>query len=170
MGAEPLNLAVLAEVMAAQKAVTPAVKRLAKALASLDEKLPGLPQGAVADLLYDLRQIGSLCNTVTAPLKEVVDPAIKTTEEYLINTLEKGDASGLQGKVARVQVTTSAVPTVTDWDKLYKYIGKTKSFELLNRAVNRAAVQERWDLKKQVPGVGVFNVPKVSCTKLGGKR
>jgi hypothetical protein len=77
----------------------------------------------------------------------------------------------VQGQAARVQVTDSAVPTVEaeGWPKLYAYIKRTGSFDLLNRAVNRSAVTERWDNKKQVPGVTVFHVKKVSCTKLGGK-
>ena len=163
------NVDIVAEVVAAQKALRPAAKRLAKALAGLGDRLANLPVGAAVDLLYALRQLGPTLGALTTPFDDVVKPAIKAVEDHFVNTLEKGDASGVQGHAARVQVTTSAVPTVTDWDKFYKYIGRTKSFELLNRAVNRTAVQERWDDHKQVPGVGVFNVPKVSCTRLKGK-
>ena len=54
--------------------------------------------------------------------------------------------------------------------KFYAHLKKTGDFELLNRALNRAAVNERWAAHKQVPGVGKFHVKKVSCTKLGGKQ
>ena len=38
--------------------------------------------------------------------------------------------------------------------------------DLLNRALNAAAVQERWDAGKSVPGVGTFNAVTVSVNKL----
>lgn len=70
---------------------------------------------------------------------------------------------------SRVQITENSVPVVADWTKFYAHIKKTGSFELLNRAVNRESVKERWELKKQVPGVTAFHAKKVSCTVLRGK-
>ncbi len=125
--------------------------------------------GALSDLLYDLRQTGKILNTIVAPFDDVVAPAIKLVEEHFIQKLAADESSGVQGKKSRVQVTVSVIPVVDDWPVFYEHIRKTKSFELLNRAVNRAAVTERWDQKKQVPGVGTFHAKKVSCTKLGGK-
>ena len=75
----------------------------------------------------------------------------------------------MQGHKSRVQVTESVIPTIENWKKFYAHIAKTKQFELLNRAPNRASILERWDNKKQIPGVGKFHAKKVSCTKLGGK-
>lgn len=162
-----LDLDILPEVTAASKALAPAVKRLTKALKNLDPKK--LPVGAAADALYDLRQLTRTLSTLAAPFEDALGPAIKLVEEHFIQTLMAGEASGVQGRRSRVQITTAVIPTVEDWSKFYAYIARTKSFELLNRAVNRAAVQERWELKKQVPGVGTFHAKKVSCTKLGGK-
>jgi hypothetical protein len=71
--------------------------------------------------------------------------------------------------MARVQITESVVPNLEDPVKFYAFLKKTGDFELLNRALNRAAVNERWAARKQVPGVGKFHVKKVSCTKLGGR-
>ena len=158
---------ITAEVEAAAKALAPAVKRLSKALAAV--KLEQLPLGAAADLLYDLRQTARLVPNLNAPFEDVFGPHTKALEEFFISQLEAGEASGVQGGHSRVQVTTSAVPAVDDWQKFYAYISKSKSFDLLNKAVNRAAVQERWDAKANVPGVGVFYAKKVSCTKLSGK-
>lgn len=161
------SVSINTELEAASKALDPAIKRLKKDLAKLDlKKLPG---GAVADLLYDLRAVKSMLNALTKPLEEVLDPCCKEIEEHFIQTLEIGESSGLQGMHSRVQITESVVPVVQDWDKFYAHIQKTKSFELLNRAVNRKAVEERWENKKQVPGVDKFHAKKVSCTKLSGK-
>ena len=155
------------ELRAARAALEPAARRLKKALGDLDPER--LAAGAAADLLYTIKQLTSTLGKLAEPLEEVLAPARKTLEEHFINTLAVSDATGVQGHAARVQITDSPEPTVENWDVFYKHIAKTKNFELLNRAVNRAAVKERWEQKKQVPGVGVFHVKKVSCTKLNGK-
>lgn len=156
------------ELQAANKALAPALKRLQKLAEGLKPK--ELALGAAADLLYQLRGTTSALNALTEPLAEQVAAAAKALEESFISRLEVGEASGVQGHAARVQVTDSAVPTVENWDLFYKHVAKTKAFELLNRAVNRKAVEERWEQKKRVPGVGVFHAKKVSCTKLNGKK
>ena len=63
------------------------------------------------------------------------------------------------------QLKTSDEPTVEDWPKLYAHIKRTGNFEMLYRRVNPAAVKERWDDGKAVPGVGKFPVEKLSITK-----
>lgn len=156
------------ELTEASKALAPALKRLKARLAKLD---PAKQQpGALADLLYGLEQLAKQLGTLAAPFTDVVQPKIKEVEDHFINTLAVGEATGVQGHSARVQINDQVVPTVENWEAFYAHIKKTGSFELLNRAVNRKAVTERWDAKKQVPGVGRFVAKKVSCTKLSGKK
>lgn len=155
------------EAAAARKALEPAEKRLRKALGDFNPE--NLAPGAAADLLYQMKQASSTLNAMADGLIDTLTTARKALEEHFINTLVVSDATGVQGHAARVQVTDSPEPTVENWDEFYRHISRTKSFELLNRAVNRAAVKERWDQKKRVPGVGVFHIKKVSCTKLSGK-
>jgi len=157
----------LAEYQAAAKALAPAVKRLEKALKNLDPSK--IPIGAVSDTLYALRAAAKLPKLLNDPFEDIFVPAIKALEDYFIETLKVGESSGVQGHLSRVQVTDSTVPVVSDWPKFYAYIKKNSAFELLNRAVNKAAVSERWEQKKQIPGVSAFKAKKVSCTKLGGK-
>ena len=57
-------------------------------------------------------------------------------------------------------------PVVQDWDKFYANLKKKGEFDLLNRALNKRAVKERWEDGKTVPGVGTFKVTTVSVTKL----
>ena len=166
-----LKLDIVPEVTAAGKALAPAVKRLTKVLASIDAE--SMPYGALADSLYDLKQLTKLLNTLTAPFDDLVLPSVKATEEHFIQKLAVGESSGVQGLKSRVQVTESVIPVVETtsdgWAKLYAHIKKTGHFDLLNKALNRTAVQERWEQKKQVPGVGKFHAKKVSVTKLSGK-
>lgn len=163
------KLDITTELAAADKALAPALKRVKAALAKVD--VEKLPTGALADLLYALRNFTKPLSTLLAGFDEVVDPKAKELEEHFIKTLAVGEMSGVQGAAARVQITESAIPTVApeDWTKVWAHIKKTGEWDLMNRAINRAAVVERWNNKKQVPGVGKFIAKKVSCTKLNGK-
>ena len=103
-----------------------------------------------------------------APIKkdiEVLDEERKEIEEYLINELPKSQLEGVSGKLANAKIVTKKVPTAKDWDSIYKYISKTKSWDLLNKAINRKAVEDRWADGKQIPGIEVFNKVSVSLTK-----
>jgi hypothetical protein len=90
----------------------------------------------------------------------------KALAEHLINTLPKGEASGIAGKVARASIETKPVPTIQDKAKFLAHIRKTGELDLLSQSLNTEAVKARWDVKKAVPGVGVFNVVRVSIHKL----
>lgn len=91
----------------------------------------------------------------------------KKLKRWFIQEFEN-DQKGVTGKIARVEIKKKTVPSVTDWDKFYKYIKKNEAFDLLNRAVNAKGIQERWDAKKQVAGVEPFERPSVSLTKANG--
>lgn len=161
------KLDITAELTAAKKALAPAVKRLTKILEKL--AVEKLPFGAVADTLYDMKQLTKMLGAVTSPFDDLLLPSVKATEEHFVQKLAVGESSGVQGHHSRVQVTDTVIPVIDDWKKFYAHIKKTNSFELLNRAPNKAAITERWDAKKEVPGVGKFHHKKVSCTKLSGK-
>lgn len=168
MPATSARISIDVELKAAQESLAKAAKRLRKLNI---ETLLKLKPGALADTLYELRAMSTAACSVGTVVSELTGPLVKQIEDHFIETLKVGEASGLQGMAARVQVSESPVPVVDDWEKFYAHISKTKSFDLLNRAVNRNAVRERWDAKKKVPGVSVFHAKKVSCTKLkGGKR
>lgn len=115
-----------------------------------------------ADLLYNTRQ------QRLALQKEVDALQEQETElsNYFIENLPKSRASGVAGQTARVQLNTKTIPTVEDWSKFYKHVQKTGAFELLQRRLTEKAVTERWDAGERIPGVGRFNVVKVSCTLL----
>lgn len=165
------DLDIAPEMRDASKALAPAVKRLSKILAKLAPA--DAPVGLVADVLYDLKQLSKVLNALTAPFDDLLLPSVKSTEEHFVQTLAVGESSGVQGMRSRVQVTEAVIPVVETssdgWTKLYAHIKKTGHFDLLNKALNKTAVQERWEQKKQVPGVGKFHAKKVSVTKLGGK-
>jgi hypothetical protein len=135
---------------------------------------PSIPKepAECADLLYVTRE-KRLALQRKIEEYELLESTLK---DFFINTVSK-KSTGVAGRVARIQLENKTIPTVTDWPKLYAHIRKTGNWELLQKRVSEGAVTERWDSDHEVPGVGRFNVVKVSCTAvrknvkgLGGKK
>lgn len=118
--------------------------------------------GACADLVFTLRQERLAAQKVVDEIGER-EQAVK---KHLIDNLPKSQAGGIAGRLARVSITTKTIAQVKDWDAFYKYVLKTKDMSLLQRRLGTAAVQERWDAKKPVPGVEPFNVVDLSIVKV----
>lgn len=121
---------------------------------------------AVADLAYNLR-------TERLDEQKVVE-AIATDEkklkEHLINSLPKGEASGVAGKVARASIVKEDIPRIDDEKKLRAAIKKNpkKWGALLAEEVpiNMAVLKSMFEEGNVPPGVGKFTVVKVSLTKV----
>ena len=118
--------------------------------------------GACADRLFQVRAERL---TVQKQVEQLMaeESAIK---EHLINTLPKSDASGVSGRLARVTIVTKEIPQVKDWDAFYQYVKKTGSFDLMQRRLTDAAIKERWEEGKEIPGVEHFHVVSVSINKV----
>ncbi len=118
--------------------------------------------GACADALYDTR------NARLVLQKQVDELAERevTLKDHIIAELPKSQAGGIAGRLARVTLGKKIIPRVDDWDAFYKYILKTKDFSLLQRRTGDAAIAERWDAKKKVPGVDAFTIITVSINKV----
>lgn len=117
--------------------------------------------GACIDQLYKLRKERHDIEKKAEAVKE------KETEleGYILETFKKTDLDGARGKMAVVGVSQSTVPSVKDWDKLYKYIKKEDAWDLLQKRVSATAYRERMDAKEVVPGVESFVVTKLSLQK-----
>lgn len=118
--------------------------------------------GACADRLYELRQ-KRLEEQKKVDLIEAEEKALK---EHIIQNLPKSEASGVAGKLARVTVVTKQIPQVKDWDAFYKHVKKTGQFDLMQRRITDAAIKERWEAGKEVPGVEHFNAVSISINKV----
>jgi len=118
--------------------------------------------GDCADRLFTVRAERLEAQRGLEPFREEE----KILTQHIIDTLPKSNTSGVAGKKARVSVTTKTVPTVTDWDAFYAHVLKTKDFSLMGRGINAEAIQERWDAKKKIPGIGPFKVVSLSLNKI----
>jgi len=120
---------------------------------------------ARADLLYAVEH---------AELKEArnalrdIDIFVTKLEQWFIQEFKESQ-TGVTGKLGRVEVKNKEIATVEDWSKFYKHIAKKQEFDLLNKAINQKAIQERWGQEKEVPGVGKFIKKVISLTGVKGK-
>lgn len=151
--------------MAAKKQTEPvaAVEPVKKTTTKKDAFKVPKTVGACADLLFELRAKKSEAKKKV----DEIEAQEKAVKDFLIENLPKSSQTGAVGKLAKAQVVTKQEPQVEDWDALYAHISKTKSWDLLQRRLSTGAIKERWENKKQVPGVGVFPVVSVSVTKVG---
>lgn len=118
--------------------------------------------GACADKLFELRNK----RLAGQKLVDEVEAEEKALKAYIIENLPKSEAAGITGKLARVTVVTKQVPQVKDWDVFYKYVKKTGAFDMMQKRLSDAAIKERWENGKEVPGVEHFNVVSVSINKV----
>jgi len=85
--------------------------------------------------------------------------------EAIKEKLTASDLHGVMGKVAKCELKKKQVARITDHEKFVRWCVKTKSFDMLPKSCNDAAVRERWDAGKQVPGVEVMELFRLSVTK-----
>lgn len=120
--------------------------------------------GEIADLLYQTRQARYAAQKEVDRLQED-ETKLK---DLIINTLPKG-TEGAQGKLARVAVVTKVVPQLKDAEMFFKYVSRTRAWELLQKRVSAKAITERWEAGKTVPGVEPFIAVDVSLNKVEAK-
>jgi len=115
-----------------------------------------------ADALYETKKQRLAAQNEIKPLAEF-ETALK---EHLIQNLPKSEANGAIGKVAKAQVVKKDIPRIEDEKKFMAFAKKKGNEDLLKIVPNMEAIQERWEAKKAVPGVGSFTVVTISSTKL----
>jgi hypothetical protein len=86
--------------------------------------------------------------------------------EHLIDSIPKSDAAGVTGRTHRVTVKVKQIPQIVDEAAFMKAARRKGNEDLLVEKPNMAAIQERWEAEKTVPGVGAFNAVSLSLNKL----
>lgn len=86
----------------------------------------------------------------------------------LIFAIKHLNISAVGGRAFVCSHTITKEPTVTSWPDFQAYVLETKDFSLLEKRPGRAAIKERWEDGKEVPGVGSYDVDKLSFTKVKG--
>jgi hypothetical protein len=151
--------------------VSDKLKTALKTVGALGIKVTGLPAlkngfpktklGALVDSYHDIREVRLALTKVAAAVEEHE----KAMLEHIIENVS-ADEGGVVGKRYKGIIKRETIPVVEDWDKFYEHIRKTRGFDLLNKALNRAAFKERFEAGKAVPGCGTFQAKKLSVTKV----
>lgn len=115
-----------------------------------------------ADLLYLTRQDRLAIQKVV----EELEKRESMLKEEIIAKLPVSQATGIAGAVARATIVPKTIPRATDWAEIFKYVKKTDAFDLVQRRLSDAAVNERWDHGIEIPGVERFNTKTVSLNKV----
>ena len=127
-------------------------------------KIPTSP-AAIADLLGKTREDRLEADKKAAELKarEV------ELQNRLIDLLPVSDATGVAGKLWRVQVVEKerVQMDAAQWAEFYKYMSRTKRFDLLQKRVSDAAAKELLAAGKTIPGVKIETYKSVSLKKAG---
>lgn len=91
----------------------------------------------------------------------------KDIEENLIIKIESFNLIRADCEIGSVTLKKELTPTVNNWDELYKFIVKNKSFELIQKRIGVTAWRERIESGIVVPGVESFIKKSLS---IGRKR
>lgn len=126
------------------------------------EPKPSPKLAALVDELYKTRERRYALQHKAEALEE----REQEIRKQLVAQLPRFGATGVAGKAARAQLEGKTVKKIEDWAKFCAHVAKAKAWDLLQRRVSDAAVQERWDAKKAVPGVVPLPVTVVSLHKV----
>jgi hypothetical protein len=87
---------------------------------------------------------------------------LKDEENALKKTLLEicvaSGAKSLGGSKGTLNHQRKDKPTVSDWPAFYAYMAQHEAWELLQKRLGEAAVQERWEDGIVIPGVTTFPV------------
>lgn len=118
--------------------------------------------GETIDLMFQLRESRRELEAQIKTLNEQYD----ALEGHLQANFDKSGLDGAKGKHALASIKRTTVADVQDWEAYFKYIAKTKSWDLVQRRASITALRLRWDDRKVIPGVEPKIVETISLTKV----
>jgi hypothetical protein len=89
---------------------------------------------------------------------------------HLYDKFGETGINGARGNIATCSTSEELKPQVTDWEQVYQFIITNNAFELLEKRIARIAYRERYENGIIIPGTEAYLYPKMSLTKVGGKR
>lgn len=124
--------------------------------------------GTLTDQLGRLKEQHDAANALVKKAEEKVK---KIAEKYNAKESElhqamKDEGTELgSGRLYKGSVQKTVHPSVKDWNKLYAYIARTKSWDLLQRRMSSTAYRARLEDGKRVAGVESFTKLRIKLTK-----
>lgn len=127
--------------------------------------------GQCADMLFDLKE----ARLAQQKLVDAIAAQEAELKNHLIDNMPKGD-KGAIGSHHKVEIKREKTPRIGDDKKFYDWIKKANAFDVLQRTLNAKAVRDRLEAqpfankktgeRKPLPGIDMFDIVKVSLTKV----
>jgi len=121
--------------------------------------------GACVDLAYQAREKRLKRSREVEAELEVLKAQETAINDHIINSFKKSDIEGAKGKLATASIDTLVVADVQDWEKVFSWVTKTKSWDMLTHKLNDKAYRARLEAGEKVPGVVKFNKVKLYLNK-----
>ena len=83
-------------------------------------------------------------------------------EAKIVSTLKQQGIDRIGNDVCTLSIKEEIVPTVQDWDEVYKYLIQTKQFELIQKRMSATAFRELLQMGLSVPGVKATELTRVN--------
>jgi len=98
------------------------------------------------------------------------DKAITEKKDKLLARIQKSKLDGARGALGVASVVAEDLPQIEDFEKLCKFVAKTKGWDLFQRRMSKSAWLERVAEGKTVPGVTTFHRVTLRVTAIKGRR
>jgi len=83
-------------------------------------------------------------------------------EAKIVSTLKQQGIDRVGNDKCTLSIKEEIVPTVQDWDEVYKYLIQTKQFELIQKRMSATAFRELLQMGLSVPGVKATELTRVN--------
>ena len=83
-------------------------------------------------------------------------------EAKIVSSLKQQGIDRVGNDGCTVSIKEEIVPTVQDWDQVYKYLIQTKQFELIQKRMSATAFRELLQMGMNVPGVKATELTRVN--------
>jgi len=113
------------------------------------------------DLMNSLADFRDVIATTEQGLKELKQKK-NDLEAQLIAKMEDQGIDRTGNDRCSVSIKTETVPTVEDWDAVYKHILSTEQFELLHKRMSASTYREFLSLDMELPGVKPTDVIRIN--------
>lgn len=88
-------------------------------------------------------------------------------EGLLLAAMDAQGVTSLRGSKATVSVSEKMLAQVEDWEKVYQFIKRTGSWQLMERRIAHAAFRELLDTRgTPIPGLGSFTKRSINFRSL----
>jgi len=130
-----------------------------------DRLTTGTP--TIGELIDDIYKVREKIKALNAQISEF-ESQKSELEGQLLTAMDDQGITQSRGSLASATRKMETVAQADDWEALYPYISRTKSWQLLHRRINNAAYRELLEQRngKPIPGLSSFTKASISLRSI----